>query len=322
MRRTAGMRNVVFFLILVPIVFVFAVCMAVPLVDVHWAFDVLALPLHVAFMASLIAGLVALTLRRWLLTAAAVAATIVAFALAWSWTQAPSAPSATAARFTVLSFNVYWRNPNLAEVAREIEKLNPDIVVLLEIVGPRSRDQLRVLDMHYPQRFECWQSPGCDILVLSRFPIKEPHVDFVGDVQRSPVAWFEVSPAGCNLNIFATHLTRPFPFAPPASQDRQADDLAGALRGWPGPKLLVGDLNAPPWGHVVKTVVNQADLHVSLGAGGTWHAKLPPPFRLPIDHVMASEGFSFASRKVLRVPGSDHAAVLTEIAIEDRTKCW
>lgn len=316
------MRNVVFLLLLVPIVFVLAVCIGVAFVDVHWLFDLLALPLQGAFVVSLIAGLIALALQRWLLAGAAALTTVLAFAIASSWTHAPPPPSPTAARFTLLSFNVYWQNQNLNEVARAIEKLNPDIVVLLEIVGQRGRDQLRVLDAHYPQRFECWQSPGCDILVLSRFPIKEPHIDFVGGVQRSPIAWFEISPAGCGMNIFATHLTRPFPFAPIASQDRQADDLAAALKGWPGPKLLVGDLNAPPWGHVVKTVKNQADLHVSLGPSGTWHARLPPPLRIPIDHVMASEGLAFASRKVLTLPGSDHAAVLTEIAIEDRTKCW
>jgi len=69
-------------------------------------------------------------------------------------------------------------------------------------------------------------------------------------------------------------------------------------------------------------VANQANLHVSLGATGTWHAKLPPLIRLPIDNVMATEGLSFANRQVLTFTGSDHAAVLTQVAITDRTKCW
>lgn len=315
------MRNVVFIVILLPILFVFAVCIGVPIVDVHWLFDLLALPLQSAFVVSLIAGLVALASRRWLLAGAAGAATVLAFVIAWSWTQPVPLRSQGAARFSVLSFNVYWRNPHLAEVAQRVEAIDADIVVLLEVTA-QGREKLRRLDQRYPQRFECWQSPGCDILVLSRFPIKEPHVDFVGKIKRSPVAWFETSPGGCGMNIFATHLTRPFPFAPVSAQDTQGEDLAAALRGWPGPKLVVGDFNGPPWGHVVKTVANQANLHVSLGPGGTWNARLPPPLRLPIDHVMATEGIGFARRTVLRLPGSDHAAVLTEVAIEDRTRCW
>jgi len=315
------MRNVVFVLILIPIIFVVAVCIGVALADVHWLFDLMALPLQPAFVVSLIAGLVALALRRWRLAAAAGAATVVAFALTWLWTQPAAAPPPDAQRFTLLLYNVYFHNTELADVARRIEAIDADVVVLLEVTA-EGREKLRTLDAHYPQRFECWQSAGCDILVFSRFQIKEPHIDFVGKIQRSPIAWFETSAAGCGMNIFATHLTRPWPFAPISAQDTQGDDLAAALRGWPGPKVVVGDLNAVPWGHLVKTVTNQANLHDSLGATGTWHAKLPPLLRLPIDHAMATEGLAFASRKVLTFTGSDHAAVLSEIAIADRTKCW
>ena len=315
------MRNIVFVFLLVPILFVFAICAATQFVDMHWLFDMMALPLLPSFAVAVMAGLIALTMRRWLLAVAAGVAALTAFVTASPWTQPPPSPSAGAARFSLLLFNTYYRNTELADVAKRVEAIDADIVVLLEVT-PQGREKLRPLDARYANRFECWQSPGCDILVLSRFAIKEPHIDFVGSIQRSPIAWFESSPTGCGMNIFATHLTRPFPFAPITSQDREADDLAAALRGWPGPKLLVGDLNAPPWGHVVKTVENQADLHVSLGPGGTWYARLPPPMRAPIDHVMASPGFAFASRRVLALPGSDHAAVLTEVVIEDRTKCW
>jgi endonuclease/exonuclease/phosphatase (EEP) superfamily protein YafD len=320
-RSVGRMRNVVFILLVLPIVAVFVVCGSALLVSAYWLFDWMALPLLPSFILSLIAGLIALALRRWRLAGAAAAATVFALALAWPWTQATSVSAANAARFTLLQYNVYYRNAALDQVAQRIEAIDADIVVLLEVTA-EGREKLRSLDAHYPQRFECWQSRGCDILVFSRFPIKEPHIDFVGTLQRSPIAWFEISPAGCGMNIFATHLTRPFPFAPISAQDKQADDLAAALRGWPGPKLLVGDLNAVPWGRVVKTVTNQANLHVSLGSSGTWHAKLPPLLRLPIDHIMATEGFGFASRKVLTLVGSDHAAVLTEVAIEDRTRCW
>lgn len=315
------MRNVVFFLLLLPVVIAFAVCAGVVLADVHWLFDLLAQFLLPSFILALISGLIALALRRkWLVVAGAVAA-VSALALAWPWMQAPLAPSASAARISVLLYNVWFRNGSTDQLAPAIQAIDADVVVLLEMT-PAIREKLRPLDAHYPQRFECWQTPGCDVLVFSRLPIKEPHIDFTGPPARSPIAWFETNAAGCAINIFATHLTRPFPFLPAWAQGKQADDLAASLRGWPGPKLLVGDFNAVPWGHVVKTVAKQANLHVSLGAEGTWPSIFPPFLRLPIDQVMATEGMAFASRKVLALPGSDHAAVLTEIAIEDRTRCW
>jgi endonuclease/exonuclease/phosphatase (EEP) superfamily protein YafD len=221
----------------------------------------------------------------------------------------------------LLQYNIWVRNGALDQLAPAILALDPDVVVLLEVT-PAAREKLRALDAHYPQRFECWQTAGCDGLVFSRFQIKEPHVDFTGPPDHSPISWFETNADGCALNIFLTHLTRPFPHLPVTAQAKQADDLAGALRGWPGPKLLIGDLNAVPWGHVVKTVANQANLHVSLGAHGTWPSVLPSLLRVSIDHAMASEGISLSNRRVLALPGSDHNAVLTDVTIEDRTRCW
>ena len=315
------MKNIVFFLLLLPVVFVFAVCTGVVLANIHWLFDLLAQFLLPSFLLALIAGLVALVLRRKWLTVAGGVAALSAFALLWPWTQAPTLPAAGAARVSILSFNVWVRNGSTDELAAAIQAVDADVVVLLEMTAA-TREKLRPLDAHYPQRFECWQTAGCDILVFSRLPIKEPHIDFTGPPDHSPIAWFETNAAGCVLNIFATHMTRPFPHLPAWSQSKQADDLASAVSGWPGPKLLVGDFNAVPWGHGVKIVAERANLHVSLGSGGTWPSILPPQLRLPIDHVMATEGIAFASRKVLALPGSDHAAVLTEIALEDRTRCW
>ena len=315
------MRNVTFVLLTLPVAAAAGVCGSVFLADIHWSFDLVAQFLLQAFFFAVIGGLVALALqRKWLVLANAVAAAAT-FALAWPWTHAPPVPRADAARISVFLYNVWVRNGALDRLAAAIQAADADVVVLLEITAA-ARESLRPLDARYPQRFECWQTPGCDILVFSRLPIREPHVDFTGAPDHAPIAWFETSAAGCAVNIFATHMTRPFPHLPAWAQSKQADDLAAALRGWPGPKILVGDFNAVPWGHIVKTVAERANLHVSLGAGGTWPSVLPAPLRLPIDHEMATDGIAFASRKVLSLPGSDHAAVLTEIAIEDRTRCW
>jgi endonuclease/exonuclease/phosphatase (EEP) superfamily protein YafD len=303
-----------------PIAFVFAVCGGTLLSGAHWSFDLLAQFLTPSLFVGLIAMLAALVLRRWRLAAAGAAAVVSALALAWPWLQPSQAPRPDAARFSVLLFNVYYRNAVMDEAAQAIAKIDADIVVLLEVTAS-IRQELRALDVRYPHRFECWQSGRCGILILSRFSIKEPHIDRVGAATRSPIVWFEASPAGCGMNIFATHLTRPFPFDQTSAQRKQADDVAAALRGWPGAKLVLGDFNAVTWGRVVKTVANQANLHVSKGAAGTWPSIFPALVRLPIDHVMASEGIGFARRKVLTLPGSDHAAVLTELAIEDRTRC-
>ncbi len=315
------MRNIAFFFLILPVVAVGAICLSVPLADFHWTFDLLAQLLQPAFVLGVVGTLVALALRRWRIAAVGAAVGLTAFAIAWPWTVSEPPIPEGITRVRVLQYNMWARNTALDRLPAAIEAVDADIVILLEVM-PKAREKLRELDAHYPQRFECWQSQHCDGLVLSRLPIRDPHADTLGPPDHSPIAWFETTLDGCAVNIFLTHLTRPFPHLPVTAQFTQADDVAAALRGWPGPKIVIGDFNGVPWGHVVKTVANQANLHVSLGSGGTWPSILPPPLRLPIDHLMATEGIAVSGRKVLGLPGSDHDAVLTEVAIADRSRCW
>jgi endonuclease/exonuclease/phosphatase (EEP) superfamily protein YafD len=48
---------------------------------------------------------------------------------------------------------------------------------------------------------------------------------------------------------------------------------------------------------------------------GTWPARLPAWASAPIDHVFASDGIRMVSRRVLGSGGSDHRALMVEIAL-------
>ncbi|NJN00809.1 MAG: endonuclease/exonuclease/phosphatase family protein [Aquincola sp.] len=69
---------------------------------------------------------------------------IASTALAWPSIQQPAMVAASGPRFTLMTFNVYYNNPDLGGVATLVRETKPDIVVLLEVL-PRTRPSLDVV---------------------------------------------------------------------------------------------------------------------------------------------------------------------------------
>jgi endonuclease/exonuclease/phosphatase (EEP) superfamily protein YafD len=273
------------------------------------------------FLLPAIVGAAALTLvvvliGRYQAAAFAVAALAANLALAWPWLQAPDATPANGPRFKLLVFNVFYHNPRVdlaAELARET---NADVVVLLEMI-PRIRSHLDAIAATYPYRLECWQGHLCDALILSRFPLTDISAALPPPQTRRFLASVSVDVNGRPLSLFAAHLTLPFPFRSFADQPAEADDVAGAVASVSGPRVLVGDFNAATWGAAMAKQRERAGLTALTGLGGSWPTFLPKHAGIPIDHVLASPELVLMSRELRTVYGSDHRAVLTEIAFKN-----
>lgn len=215
----------------------------------------------------------------------------------------------------VLLFNVYYNNPHLDRVAELARETNADIVVLLEII-PRVRPGLDDVVAAYPHRVECWQERDCDALILSRFPLQDIRASLPEPKHRRPTAAVQVAIDNHALTLFAAHLSLPPLLHPRDSQMAEMQEIAETVNGITGPRLLVGDFNAATWGATVATARAFARLHALTGPSGTWPSFLPRDLGIPIDHMLASEDVVFLSRKVITMPGSDHRAVLAEIAFK------
>jgi endonuclease/exonuclease/phosphatase (EEP) superfamily protein YafD len=288
--------------------------------SLHWSFDLAGqflLPATVVGAAAAIAGAL---LRWWPVAIAAAVATALAFFVAVPWTSQPVAAPKEANRFTVLLFNVYWRNGKLADVREMVERTNADIVVLVEATA-RTRDAMQGLSALYPYKLDCIGSGGCDIMIFARSRLTPIAVAETSDAEHSPFVTTETEIAGCRMTLIATHMTRPFPNRPYGAQRAQAEEIGANVGAHAGAKLVLGDFNAAPWGYVIHTIAQNGAMKVLTGAGGTWPSALPPQLRIPIDNMIASEGLSFVSRRVLPKLGSDHLPVLAEIAVTDPAQC-
>ena len=288
--------------------------------SLHWSFDLAAQFLLPAVVVAGAATLAAAACRWPRIAGGGLATAVAAYLVAAPFPSAPSPVAKDAARFKVLLFNVWHANWRLDDVREMVRDTDADIVVFVEAT-PRIIGELQPLGALYPYRFDCVGSGRCDIAVFARTRLSSPAVKATADPDRSPVVQIETQVAGCRMKLFATHMTRPFPNRPYWAQRAQAEEIAGDVAGWPGAKLVLGDFNAAPWGYVMRTIAERGNVRVLTGAGGTWHSRLPPQLRIPIDHMLAGPGLSFVSRRVLPRIGSDHLPVLAEIAVTDPGQC-
>ncbi|NNF70449.1 MAG: endonuclease/exonuclease/phosphatase family protein, partial [Acidimicrobiia bacterium] len=98
------------------------------------------------------------------------------------------------------------------------------------------------------------------------------------------------------------------------------DDLLAALTDLAAAEgeatIVVGDLNATPWSHAVRSLQDEAELRNSLQGYGlqpTWHADWRL-FAIPIDHALMSQDLTTVSRSTGPANGSDHLPVTVTIS--------
>ena len=210
--------------------------------------------------------------------------------------------------------NLWADNEKRAAAVETLFRLDADVIVMAEMIGDWEQDASKLIHA-YPQRADCWTLSGCDIIMLSRFPIRQSEIP-VDRWHRSRAVLAEIETPGGILKVLGTHMARPLPVGQVYHQEGHADLLTKVAREESGPLVLVGDFNAVTWGRVIRKIERESPLRASRGLEGTWPSALPWPLRLPIDHVLVNDELAIAERRVVDVPGSDHKAVVVELRLQ------
>jgi endonuclease/exonuclease/phosphatase (EEP) superfamily protein YafD len=282
----------------------------------HPLIDIFAHFLLPAIVAALVMALLAAFAGRATTMLIYVGLAVVCTALVWPWVQQPAKVATTGPHFTLMAFNVYYHNRQLERVAALVRETKPDIVVLLEVV-PRVRPALDPVADLYPYRVECWQEQWCDALVLSRLPLTDIRATLPEAKFRRPMGAVEVTIEGRKLTLFPTHLSLPYPLNGRDAQTGEIKEVVETIAGVPSPRLLVGDFNASPWATTMALPQKQLNMTLLTGGDGSWPTFLPRAMGIPIDHILATPELALQSRKLFAVSGSDHRAVLAEIAFKE-----
>ncbi|WP_380281883.1 endonuclease/exonuclease/phosphatase family protein [Kitasatospora purpeofusca] len=264
---------------------------------------------------------VLLALRSW--WPAALAGVLVAVQLVWLVPrlvpEGGGAPTADAPRLRLATSNAFKGRADAAELVRLVREQRVDVLAMEEF-GPGAAERLERAGIAevLPHRE---LRPGRDTALYSRLPLT-PLDGAAPEAARNQVA-AEVTVGGRTVRVTAVHT-----YYPMGDADRWSKDFAGlraAVSGATRNAVLLGDFNATLDHTPMRALLDTGltDTHAELGRGvaptwpeaDTYYAGLWPVIQ--IDHVLHGEALRAVSVAEHTVRGTDHRAVVAELAVTD-----
>ena len=245
-------------------------------------------------------------------------ALIVAVILVELWPFVTGAPGHQGPVLTVMTSNLYLGKGDPASVLKQARARGVDVIALQEITA-ESVAALRALgiDEDYPYRVLAPAPMWAGAALWSRLPLRDERSELVGQLYRvSAVVGLDAARTDEDPTIISLHIHAPWP-PPPGDWVTQLAELDTQIQTSARPLVAMGDYNATlnhaPFRRLLRNGVTDA-----AATSRTWWAFTYPAFRLvppliTIDHVV-SRGMRGTNVRSVRIPGSDHLAVIVRLA--------
>jgi endonuclease/exonuclease/phosphatase (EEP) superfamily protein YafD len=222
-------------------------------------------------------------------------------------------------KLTLMIFNVYQDNRDVASCVKCIHEHDPDLVLLVETDDWWKRQLDNSLIKKYEHQLARPLENTYGMLLYSRFQLIDPQIKFLveGDV---PSIHTKVKlPSGEAIRLYGLHPQPPVPGENPRSTERDAEILmvAEEAKNCLEPVIVAGDLNDVAWSYTTELFIKVSrllDPRRGRGFYNTFHAK-HWFFRWPLDHIFCSHHFQLINLKRLGYIGSDHFPILVELAL-------
>jgi len=232
------------------------------------------------------------------------------------------APGTQASRrlttFKILQANALKHNRSYSELLTEVKRANPDVLVLQEFTAEWEANTT-VLSQNYPFTLLEARPSGDGMAIFSRYPLlAKERLDL--DSSTHVALRVEFAFDQNRFTLLALHPTTPITPWKFRNRNKQFAEAAAIVRAAKGPKILIGDLNATMWSPYFATLLRESglrDARRGFGIQTTWPASLPSFLRLPIDHCLVSDDWFVQGVTTVGKTGSDHKAVLFELALAD-----
>jgi endonuclease/exonuclease/phosphatase (EEP) superfamily protein YafD len=223
----------------------------------------------------------------------------------------PSVAADAPGQITLIQFNAWDRNVDVAATADWIVAQKPDLVLMQETEAPISQAMI--------QRGFHLLSGTHRSAIFSRLRPEGPVQITAPELRRLPFRRISFPGPDGGYSVISVHLGWPTAWF----QARQIDALARVLDRYPKDRVvLTGDFNLTPWSFTLQRLDRRLGLERRDRALFSWPARLstsvtaPLPL-LPIDHVYAGSGWRTVS--LTRGPrlGSDHYPLVIRLARAD-----
>lgn len=299
------------------LVSVWAALLAGLLGRIAWPFDLFA-HFRVQYAALFILLIVVfLLLRRYLHAGAALVGFVIGAVPLLPYVTGEQLSKAIATpheeTFRVMSFNVWFRNPDMARSAEYIEQSRADAVVLLELTPPQAEMLLPLLPS-YPHYYIEPSRMGA--AVFSKWPVLEaesvPLAPGGAVAPRMKLDW-----RGVPVSVLGVHLN--WPLGPRNSEFRnqELNELVRFSKSQPEPLIVAGDFNLTPWSEYFSDALDRSGLHDAargFGLARSWPSQFAPA-GMRIDHCLISPQWRSVSTRVGPYLGSDHLPIVADLIL-------
>ena len=214
--------------------------------------------------------------------------------------------------FRILSFNLLASNlENGDRIAEMLVASGADAAVLMEATPIRRH--LAEISSTYPYRIGCGDvSPHCDLVVLSRHPIRTARYESLSDLRADRFVLAELDVGGQSLHLAGVHLTKPY------YDDYhwlELRDLNRHIEGLGDRLVLAGDFNADSLALDMRYFLRRNGMTAAGWEPATWPVRAGR-FGIAIDHIYRRKGL--IPLGVWRLPdnlGSNHFGLVADFAI-------
>jgi len=283
--------------------------------QLFWLFDLFA-HFRVQYMQlCLVPFFIAMWKRRYTWAAALALLVCINYAFVLPLYLGKPAP-ATTKPIRAMLMNINAGNGNTLQVLDSIDQFAPDIL-LLEEVTPKWAHELEVLNATYPH---CIAEPqaGCfGIMLLSKYPLEHGQVVRIGTTGVPSITADAYLPDGV-VSIIGTHPVPPIGSEGSHLRNQQLEALPQIVAEQQHPALLIGDLNTTPWSTHFTQLIRETGLKNSMKGFGhqpSWPSNLWF-LRIPLDHMLYSDGITIHNRMIGRGVGSDHFPVVVDFSLQ------
>ncbi len=219
----------------------------------------------------------------------------------------------------IMTANVLTPNRNSQALIALVRENAPDILVTLES-DAWWQAQLSALEPAYPYTIKCPLDNLYGMHVYSRRPLTDSRIDYLVEPDVPSMHTLVCLPSGKKIRVHFLHPAPPSPTESEESSERDAELIivARSVAETDAPVIVTGDLNDVAWSETTRLfrkISGLLDPRVGRGMFNTFHADYGF-IRWPLDHLFHSDHFTLSSMRRLRPFGSDHFAILTELALE------
>lgn len=240
------------------------------------------------------------------------------FAIAPYLVASDSAVEVSRNHLRVMVANVNRSNVSYSKVRDVFREESPDILLVLELTQIWDRELEQMADA-YPYRLISPSADNFGIGLYSRYELLEPSVrNFPEHLPVSITTTIRL--AGRNISFIGTHPVPPIDTEFFKQRNLQLDLLAEYAGAEADPLILLGDLNTTMWSAAYRRFVAGSRLlnaRYFAGLLPTWPAQFPV-LMIPIDHCLVSKEWRVIEGHTVKIPGSDHRALVVELEILDR----